>query len=225
MHDKKDDKNDSSWWPNDDSCAPYEEPIFDGAVKGELDAIAGAGQGTGKYSDIGYYGGFLPGGAGGFGSIIPLAPNGVLDLQFGGQNYEITGGPYHAKPDDAIGIKLAVEIDEECHIDLPIADFDVPAQHEMEIGVLRTIAMLLDFGGDYELYAGCMGGRGRTGLLFACIVKVEQELNRRWWQRRKDPVERVRETYYMHAVETKDQQEFVEEFDAKSVAKFVKRYI
>lgn len=155
-------------------------------------------------------------------------PNGTLPIKLGSKSYAITGGPYYGKPAGALGIKLAQEIQADCHVDIPIQDFNVPTQKEMEVGVIQSLSLIIDFGQDHEIWAGCMGGMGRTGLLFACLIKVSQELNRnRWmpWVKQPDPVAFVREKYYSHAVETSSQMKFVDEFDAKAVAKFIGRYL
>lgn len=167
------------------------------------------------------------GGRRGMPLYLPPDPLGDLPITLAGKTHVLTGGPYYGKPKGAIGIKLAVEIDEDCHVDLPIKDFSVPAQHEMEVGVIQALLLILGAEGA-PIYAGCMGGMGRTGLFFACLVKVEQELNRQWWafwRKDPDPVAYVREHYSDHAVETQQQQEFVAAFNAKRVAKFIREYL
>ena len=57
-----------------------------------------------------------------------------------------------------------------------------------------------------------MGGWGRTGLFLALIAKVCGE---------KDPVAYVREHYAPHAVETKDQQAYVESFDVAALQRWL----
>ena len=55
-----------------------------------------------------------------------------------------------------------------------------------------------------QVYVGCMGGVGRTGLFMALLAKAANV---------KNPVSWVRATYDSHAVETKEQKAYVEAYD------------
>ena len=50
---------------------------------------------------------------------------------------------------------------------------------------------------------GCMGGIGRTGLMLSLLAKAFGV---------EDPVAYVRKHYYSHAVETKEQRQFIADF-------------
>jgi protein-tyrosine phosphatase len=76
------------------------------------------------------------------------------------------------------------------------------------------------------IYAGCMGGIGRTGLLFGGLTKVA--MTYRVLKAGETPkihtqhvVDHVRQTYYHHAIETMGQQEFLTQFDAMPIARWL----
>lgn len=122
-------------------------------------------------------------------------------------NFETTvyGGPYFSKPVDMFGVKLAQELDLKCDVDLPIKDFSIPNIIECKEALKKTVEAIFQ---DKKVYAGCFGGKGRTGLFLALLTKsfgIEF------------PVQHVRRHYHSHAVETMDQYEFVRDFDVKEI--------
>jgi hypothetical protein len=122
---------------------------------------------------------------------------------FGGT--KIFGGPYFHKPERMAGVKMAVEIDLPCDISVPTRDYSVPNEKDLRAGLVAAVDLLA---AGRELYAGCYGGIGRTGLFMACMAKAA---------RVPDPVAWVRQTYNPHAVETPEQQAFVKAFDVSAV--------
>lgn len=119
---------------------------------------------------------------------------------FRGSEFRLYGGPYMQKPKGMTGVKMAAEIKAQCAVDIPTRDFCTPGLEHMQKGLLETIKLILD---GKPVYAGCMGGIGRTGLILALVVKA-------WGI--KDPVAYVRKNYYAHAVETQEQLKYVSEF-------------
>jgi hypothetical protein len=117
------------------------------------------------------------------------------------REYRVFGGPYAARPQGTVGLKMAAEIRAFCDISVPTEDFSVPSDADALQGLERAIEDILR---GMPVYVGCMGGIGRTGLMLALIAKA-------WGEQ--DPVGYVREHYYPHAVETKDQQHFVRNFE------------
>jgi protein-tyrosine phosphatase len=98
------------------------------------------------------------------------------------------------------GVKMAEEIEAPCNVDIPTRDYDTPSLKKLDAGLKRTVKAIL---AGKQVYIGCMGGMGRTGLFLAILAKafgVEA------------PVEYVRKHYYKHAVETKEQYRFVREY-------------
>jgi protein-tyrosine phosphatase len=96
-----------------------------------------------------------------------------------------------------VGVKLAREINRPHEVSIPIKDFSVPETAALDAGLTIAVARIL--AGD-PIYAGCMGGRGRTGLFLAVLAKAFGI---------QAPVEYVREHYSVHAVETAEQYAFV----------------
>jgi protein-tyrosine phosphatase len=125
--------------------------------------------------------------------------NSIL-LYFGGKAVSVFGGPYVHRPTHMTGIKLAVEINLPCDIDLPIVDYSVPDVAATKRVLLQTIKRLSK---GETLYAGCWGGMGRTGLFLALLAKVAGV---------SDPVSYVRSSYHPHAVETPEQKKYVADF-------------
>lgn len=116
--------------------------------------------------------------------------------------YTVTGGPSHeAKDYDMVFVKMAKEISIPCDISIPTRDFDVPAQEDLTKGLAEAVDAVL---AGKALYVGCMAGRGRTGLFMAILARSFGVQN---------PVEYVRKNYFPHAVETKEQYQFVMDFE------------
>lgn len=116
------------------------------------------------------------------------------------QYYVVTGGPFMDCPKTMKGVKMAKEIRQKCAVDIPTEDFSTPDPKVLEKGLVQAVDLIL---AGEPLYVGCMGGKGRTGLFMAVLVKAFGV---------KKPVEYVRAHYYAHAVETRDQYRFVEDF-------------
>lgn len=132
----------------------------------------------------------------------------------------ISAGPYREKPDTQPGIKLAKEIDLPFMVDCPIRDFSVPNPKLIESALASTIVLMK---GGIVPYAGCWGGKGRTGLFLALLLKVAHLSTTKWYQRKpSDYVAGIRNLYSIHAVETKEQEKFVRDFDATWLVKMVK---
>jgi hypothetical protein len=76
-----------------------------------------------------------------------------------------------------------------------IVDMSVPKDHEQTFKLVDfTIKALQD---GKKVHMGCIGGHGRTGLIFAALVKTMLG--------EKDAIEYVRKNYCKKAVETKEQ--------------------
>lgn len=130
---------------------------------------------------------------------------GTLSLNLSSdKKYIVCGGPYIMKPPGMVGIKMALEVpyrlDGSIEIGVPTLDFSVPMVDDLQRGLTDAVNHILR---GEEVYVGCMGGRGRTGLFLAILAKAFGE---------KSPVEYVRLHYYTRAVETQEQYEFVGEF-------------
>lgn len=83
--------------------------------------------------------------------------------------------------------------------------YAVPDFHEL----IKWISGKLDEG--KKVHVGCIGGHGRTGMVFAALVALRKASD--------DPIAYVRENYCDKAVESKAQVKFlVEEFGCKTAA-------
>ena len=119
---------------------------------------------------------------------------------FLGKFFVVAGGPYVRVPDKMVGVKMAVEINHPHQISIPTRDFDVPRVSDVDTGLRQAVDAILR--GD-PVYVGCMGGIGRTGLFMAILAKAFGE---------SDPVSDVRSQYNHHAVETKQQMQYVQDY-------------
>jgi len=141
-----------------------------------------------------------------------------FSFRYLGRTLRFRGGPYRNRPAALVGIKLAAEIEKPFDHSVPCADFSTPTQADMAAGVEFAIKQAMI---GNEVYAGCMGGIGRTGTFYSCLAKVflpdEDEDDDNWGP----PVAViwVREHYLDHAVETKGQQDFIDAFDPKPIRK------
>ena len=142
--------------------------------------------------------------------IKKLGANGKLPLKLGFNgaffDLEILGGPfdnYRPGINGDVGVCVRAErVPASADIHLPIHDFDVPHDEtDVDIAIEETLGALL---AGRRVYVGCMGGWGRTGLFLALLAKTCGV---------PDPIGYVRSNYSGRAVETKEQAEFVNNFD------------
>lgn len=101
------------------------------------------------------------------------------------------------------GIKLAPELPHAANYYLPIVDFSIPDPKE----VLLLIDWIKNKTDEVcELYLGCNGGYGRTGLIAACILVAFEGMDAH------EAIKVVRETVHPHCIETDQQVYFVINF-------------
>lgn len=137
---------------------------------------------------------------------------------FGGSFLQYTPGTRRL-----VGVKMAAEIDRPHEISIPTHDFSVPAVGDMQSGIISALEYIRD---GSDVYAGCMGGIGRTGLFMGCVVScvnaIHAELARsisgfETTAKPVDPVAFVRKHYLSHALETQEQQAYARGFNAAPV--------
>lgn len=134
----------------------------------------------------------------------------------------IFGGPfrkYEPGTRRLIGIKMAVEIDHPHDFAVDTEDFSVPEVSDMQDGLIAALASLAE---GSDVYVGCMGGIGRTGLFMGCMVKFMQDYAAKTGGPIPciDPVANVRSQYNPHAIETREQQDYVRTFDTAPVISY-----
>ena len=134
-------------------------------------------------------------------------------------NSRVYGGPYRDKPPEMVGVKMAVEVDRPCKVDIPVRDFSVPGEADFLKGLHHGVLLMA---GGSRLYVGCMGGKGRTGLYLAGLAKVMSEYRITMKRPGLDPVQYVRENYYSHAVETSEQEAFIDGLDVWGIIDWVR---
>ena len=146
-------------------------------------------------------------------------PNGFLRLDLGwkgaGFKFVIAGGPYnnYVPGPNTFGVCVRAEHPRPNHLHVPIHDFSTPEDDDpVRAALLETLKAAID---GKEVYVGCMGGWGRTGLFLALLAKVAGI---------PDPVGYVRMFYSSRAVETIPQEDYVAELDVSSVRRKVLLY-
>lgn len=110
------------------------------------------------------------------------------------------GGSFFQAPtsSDIFTINLMKEYPLECDIYIPIQDYSCPENtHEM----IEAFNAILSTKKD--VYVGCFGGIGRTGLFMSSFLK---------YMGHQDPIRQVRREYHPHAVETQIQVDFLNNF-------------
>lgn len=125
----------------------------------------------------------------------------------------VFGGPYRKYKEGTrrlIGVKMAAEIDHPHDISVPTEDFSIPDDQDLEDGIIGALDALAT---GKDVYVGCMGGIGRTGLFMGVMIKAVHEYN----EVKEDPVLFVRSYYNHHAVETEQQRAFVRGFDTSAI--------
>lgn len=159
-----------------------------------------------------------------------LKPSPERDIKFmpfklDGTEGKVYGGPYTAKPDDVlIGVKMAIEIDAPHWIGVPTKDFSVPDPATLRLGLMAAVLALRKH---QEVYVGCMGGIGRTGLFMAGLAKIMWVSNQLPGEFDESKgalppyIQYVRQTYNIHAVETTKQVKFIKDLPVVDLAYFL----
>jgi len=147
--------------------------------------------------------------------------NGSIPLRIGNLiETRIHGGPYKDCPHGAFGVKLAPEVRKSCDVLVPIADYSVPETSDLQAGIVKTLMATMV---GHLIYVGCFGGWGRTGLFLSALTKVQVEYRKAKHRagRDVDPVGYVRSHYSDRAVETREQEEFIDSFDVSEIVNWL----
>lgn len=114
-------------------------------------------------------------------------------LMFGGSYFDAPRSPQF------LTINLMKEHPElPCEVYIPIRDYSVPCNPFGFIEAFERIRL-----DSRDVFVGCFGGKGRTGLFMACFLKYLGD---------EDALETVRSCYNEHAVETPEQEMFLATF-------------
>ncbi len=147
--------------------------------------------------------------------------NGSIPLRIGNLiETRIYGGPFKDCPYGWFGVKLAPEIRKSCDVLVPIADYSVPEISDLQAGIVKTLMATMV---GHTVYVGCFGGWGRTGLFLSALTKVQVEYRKAKHRagRDVDPVGYVRSHYSDRAVETHEQEEFLDNLDVSEVVNWL----
>lgn len=129
--------------------------------------------------------------------------SGSMPLPFGCSKRRVYAGPYLAKPAQTFGVKVAAEIDSPSDLWVPIRDFGVPRSDMYDQVLFSLLFSLEKIARGRQVYVGCRGGIGRTGMYLALLAKFMGIY---------DPVGYVRHYYLKGAVETVEQESYVARF-------------
>lgn len=147
--------------------------------------------------------------------------NGSIPLRIGRLiDTTVYGGPYRKVPDLFWGVKMAEEIDFPHMVDIPTKDFSVPEVSVLKAGIVKALMAMIN---EENVYAGCMGGIGRTGIFLAALAKVQIEYRKAKHRpgRGEDPVLYVRKHFIPHAVETAQQEKYIADLDVSDIVEWL----
>jgi len=137
----------------------------------------------------------------------------TLKLNYLWKTLLLTGGPYsqrEAKHPETFGVCMAKEwADLPSDVFVPTVDFSTPPIEPFQEAIDAGLEAMFK---RQHVYAGCMGGIGRTGFYIACILKILEP--------KVDPIENVRARFKSHAVETSAQEKFVRDFDTSKYTRW-----
>lgn len=110
------------------------------------------------------------------------------------------GGSFFKAPrsNDFLTINLMAEHPLPCDIHVPIVDYSIPKD---PLDLVAAFDRILE--DPRDVYVGCFGGIGRTGLFMSCFLK---------YLGHPQPLAHVRTHYNPHAVETPEQERFLADF-------------
>jgi len=147
---------------------------------------------------------------------VPVQIGPIKGFVFGGRFRDYVPGTRRL-----VGVKMAAEIMHAHDISIPTEDFSVPDESDMQEGMISALGLMME---GNDIYVGCMGGIGRTGLFMGCMAKLMQDCANVGYDpvlNTGDPVLWVRGNYMGHAIETEEQQEFVRNFDTAPVLAYL----
>lgn len=147
--------------------------------------------------------------------------NGSIPLRIGRLiDTTVYGGPYREVPELFWGVKMAEEIDHPHMVDIPTKDYSVPEVSVLKAGIVRALMAMIN---EENVYAGCWGGIGRTGIFLAALAKVQIEYRKSKHRagRGEDPVLYVRKHFIPHAVETEEQKQYIADLDVSDIVNWL----
>lgn len=147
---------------------------------------------------------------------IPVSIGKIKGFVFGGPFKKYVPGTRRL-----VGVKMAAEIHHPHEVSIPTEDFSIPDEGDMQAGLILALEAMLD---GNDVYVGCMGGIGRTGLFMGCMAKLMQDCADAGYEpviNTGDPVQWVRGNYVSHAIETREQKLFVRHFNTTPIVEWL----
>lgn len=129
------------------------------------------------------------------------------------------GGPFHEFTPRRRIFSVCMKVEPAaCDIQCPTEDFSVPTVSDMNSALKASITALSN---GNDIFVGCAGGLGRTGIFMSCMVRVMQECGETLGPY-KDAISYVRGHYDARAVETAAQEDWVNKFPVAEAVKHAK---
>jgi hypothetical protein len=151
-----------------------------------------------------------------------------IEVSMGALHGKVYGGRFYDYRETRrlVGVKMAEEIDHPHDFKVDTEDFSTPLVKDMQDGLIFGLKSIAE---GKDVYTGCMGGIGRTGLYMACMAKVMHAYYLKKGEclpdeSLVDPVFYVRKWYNPHAVETAGQKKYVQDFDCTPVLGWITHY-
>lgn len=123
-----------------------------------------------------------------------------------GYQFRVYGGSFFNRPETLYGVKLAPEINLPYNYKLDINDYSVPSLTNLVCAVNAIITEAERHG---EVYIGCYGGFGRTGLVISAVLMACSRCTK------EAAVEEVRSYIHPHCVEVPAQHKLLLELEER----------
>lgn len=145
--------------------------------------------------------------------------NGEMELYLPGGKHTIMihGGPFKSFIDGPgrYGLCLREDKPVKATAHMPIQDFSIPEQPVAEVQKhIRALIAAAIHG--VQVYVGCAGGWGRTGIMLALVAKTLGYAL---------PITHVRANYSRHAVEKPAQEAYIDQFPVEDLKWFIRWHL
>ena len=134
----------------------------------------------------------------------------------GFRHFKFAGGPFRQAPkyENTFNVcLLESKFGQTCDLWSPIPDFGVPPSYgAVQEHLKATLRAALD---GKDVYVGCMGGKGRTGLFLALLLRCTGAYTGNLGGI--GVIKYLRAVFDPHAVETEEQESYVNAFDVKPI--------
>jgi hypothetical protein len=148
---------------------------------------------------------------GAFAVELPMSVN----LYFGGAPFRMAGMTHLERVGSPLyRVKCATEVAGTFEEEVPAQDFGVPTHTAMRLAVTHAVEAAFQ---GRPVFAGCVGGIGRTGTFLAVVLKVFYPT-----YSGEQLVYMTRAVYLGHAIETAEQKKLIDTIDVSALQRRVK---